>query len=81
MADPMDLIPILDQRRYTEGEMASFVHQIKMENGMEASLHINGIITPDDAQRAVNVQMIQKMGLLMTTGKPQLLLDQAKNVI
>ena len=58
--------------------MANFIHQVKMENGIQAAIHIKGIITPEDAQRVVNVQMIQKMGLLVTTGKPQLLLDQAK---
>ena len=61
--------------------MANFIHQVKMENGIQAAIHIKGIITPEDAQRVVNVQMIQKMGLLVTTGKPQLLLDQAKNII
>jgi hypothetical protein len=61
--------------------MNHFIHQIQMHNGIQAAVHLTGIITPEDAQRAVNVQLIRKLGFLITTGAPQLLLDQARNVI
>ncbi len=39
------------------------------------------MISDSEAKRVVNMQLVRKMGLLITTGKPQLLIDQAQGIL
>jgi hypothetical protein len=76
-------LPIEDGGRQT---MASIVHQINLHNHKQIKINIQSeddapVISSHAAQRTVNIQLVRKMGLLITTGNPQLLIDEAKSTI
>ena len=66
--------------------MTGFVHQIHLHNQKPVKIQIESsdeapILSSHAAQRAVNVELVRKMGQLITTGEPQLLIDEAKGAI
>jgi hypothetical protein len=66
--------------------MASIIHQIHLHNQKPVKIELQSfddvvILSSYAAQRAMNIELVRKMGQLITTGEPQLLIDEAKGVI
>jgi hypothetical protein len=65
--------------------MSSYSHRIDLpaHGKVDIQIHNKGkeMISNSQAKRIVNRERVQKMGLLIITGKPQLLIDQARGIL
>jgi hypothetical protein len=64
--------------------MSSFIHQIDLPTHGQVEVQIHSkkqMISDAEARRIVNMQLVRQMGLLIITGNPQLLINQAKGIL
>ena len=59
--------------------MATVTHQMNI--GLEVKITGDQIISSSEARRAVNRELVRKMGDLIICGEPQLFIDEAESVI
>jgi hypothetical protein len=59
--------------------MATVTHQMNI--GVKVQITGDRIISSTEARRAINRELVRKMGDLITCGEPQLFIDEAESVI